>query len=338
MKATTFIGGATLAMVAGMVLGTATTGAEGCAAQAPIPIFDPLALVGGTVAQEPWLDPLVFFSDKAYVVAAVPGSDAGTTHAAFVGGNDSLIGYLKGSILPHVRPGIGWLKPPVVLFTLNTGGEATGVTLSGTSGNADLDARLVQVIEEMPTWSPATDATGAAIRQSFEFRVVQAACDQRTTTLKVSMYEVPLTDRKAALEHPYDLAFRIEQVGNDKYTLVTTMELHGGSFYVSPHAERDFKGKFRVEVANEDHVVMADDFTETPRSMEVVDPHPFVDGPVNWVNVDTKYEHRLTVISKEDFEVGGKYVFTIEPKCTLEQVPFLIKQRAGVLTIEKWKC
>ena len=36
------------------------------------------------------------------------------------------------------------------------------------------------------------------------------------------------------------------------------------------------------------------------------------------------------------FRVGD--VFTIEPKCTLEEVPFLIKQRSGVLTIEKWKC
>ena len=339
MKATTLVGGMSLVLVATAILGTSATLPEGCGARAAaVPFFDPLKNGRAATVQEPWLDPLVFFSDKAYVVQAVPRNGAGITEAAFVGGNEGLVGYLKGNILPQIRPGIGWLKPPVVQFNLNEEGGAIDVVLTGTSGNVELDARLVQVVEQMPRWIPARDAKGNAIQQAFAFNVVQAGCDQQPPTLEVSMYAVPLTDRKAALEHPYDLDFRLEKTGADTYALITTMELHGGSFYVSPCAKRDFKGKFRVEVANEDHVALAADFTETPRSAEVIDLHPFVEGPVNWVNVNTTYEHRLTVSSKEDFELGGKYVFVIEPKCTLEQVPFLIKQRSGVLTIEKWKC
>lgn len=342
MKAAMFIGGATLALVAGAILGTTGTGHEGCVSQAAVvPLFDPMVLIGGGAVQEPWLDPMVFFSDKAYVIDAVPGTEAGIAHAAFAGGRDSLVSYLKHNILPHVRPGIGWLKPPVVGSTLNEDGHATAVALTSTSGNAALDARLVRVVEKMPHWNPARDADGKAIRESFEFRVVQAGCggpQQTPPTLKVSMYDVPLTDRNAALEHPYDIGFRLEKTGADTYALITTVELHGGSFYVSPHARGDFKGKFRVEVAHNDHVSLADDFIEDPRSTPVIDLHPFIEGEVNWVNVDTRYEHRLTISSTDDFEVGGKYLFVIEPKCTLEQVPFLIRQRSGVLTIEKWKC
>ncbi len=342
MKATTIIGGVTVILVAGALVGTIVHGSEVGAAQAAITVFDPLAAGHGAMVQEPWLDPSVFHSDKAYMVAAITSqTDAGASDASFIGGDDRLVAHLKERIVPHVVAGIGWLKPPVVHFVVDEQGAATRVQLVKTSGNEGLDAQLLRAVSGMPRWNPAEDAGGRTVAQAFEFKVVQAACDQQATaapTLKVSMYDVPLTDREAAMKHPYDIEFELKQTGADMYTLITTIKLHGGSFYVSPNARRDFKGKFHVEVANHDHVVLEDGFAETPRSMEVVDPHPFIDGTVNWVNVDTRYEHMLTVNSSEDFEIGGKYRFTIEPKCTLEEVPFMIRQRAGVLTIEKWKC
>ena len=173
------------------------------------------------------------------------------------------------------------------------------------------------------------------------------ACAEKATTtliqpttpvLKVSMYDIPLIDREAALNHPYDLDFELEKRADDKYDLITSMKLFGGSFYVSPHSTRDFTGKFRIEIAPNDSLKMGDDFKETPRSKEVIDPHQFVNGPVNWVKEDTKYEHRLNVKSQEDFDIGGKIIFTIEPKCTLEEIPLMFKYRSGVLTVEKWKC
>ena len=42
--------------------------------------------------------------------------------------------------------------------------------------------------------------------------------------------------------------------------------------------------------------------------------------------------------SKEDFDIGGKIIFVIEPKCTLEEIPLMFKYRSGVLTVEPWKC
>lgn len=342
MKAATIIGGATIILVAGALVGTLLNGPQESAAQAAVTVFDPFTSGSGPAVQEPWLDPSVFFSDKAYVVAAIASqTDAGATDASFIGGSDRLVAHLKERIVPHVVPGIGWLKPPVVRFMVDEQGAATQVELVATSGNEALDAQLLRAVSGMPRWNPAKDADGTAVAQAFEFKVVQAACGQQTTvapTLKVSMYDVPLTNREAAMKHPYDIEFEVKQAGPNTYTLITTMKLHGGSFYVSPNARRDFKGKFHVEVADRKHVVLEDGFMETPRSTEVIDPHPFIDGTVNWVSVDTRYEHTLTVTSKEDFEIGGKYRFTIEPKCTLEEVPFLIKQRAGVLTIGKWKC
>lgn len=343
MKGRTIIGAATLVLIAGAILGYSATVPEDCTARAADSFsdFDPFKTPRSDKAQEPWLDPFVFISDKAYVVQA--STSTGTvpaSEATFPGGQTELVSYLKANTLPHVSKGIGWLKPPMITFTITAQGGTEDVVLVGSCRNAPLDTRLIAVIENMPKWKPAKDANGRAIAQAFDFHVVQAACDQKPPPAirSVSMYDVPLTDSAAAMDHPYDLHFRLEKAGGNRYTLITSMDLHGGSFYVSPNSTRDFKGKFHVEVADLGHVVLEESFKEIPRSIEVIDLHLFVNGPVDWVNTDTKYEHTLTVTTKEDFDIGGKYQFTIEPKCTMEIIPFLIKQRSGVLTIEKWKC
>ena len=63
-----------------------------------------------------------------------------------------------------------------------------------------------------------------------------------------------------ALDEPYDLNFSVEQTSDGQYALVATMELFGGSFYVSPHSTGDFKGKFRVEVAPNKDLEIGTDF------------------------------------------------------------------------------
>jgi hypothetical protein len=162
--------------------------------------------------------------------------------------------------------------------------------------------------------------------------------EQDVNAQSLSMYDSPLIDAEVALKKPYELNFEVEKVGDVGYQMIATIKLFGGSFYVSPHSTTDFKGKFRIEIAPNENLILGNDFVETPRSKEVIDPHPFVDGPVNWVSVDTKYEYPLIIRSEEDFDIGGKIIFTIEPKCTLEEIPVMFKFRSGVLTVEPWKC
>lgn len=344
MKAMTLIGGATLAVVAVMSMCSHGEGVQGCGVpvKAAAPVFNPFHLPGAAFVQEPWLDPLVFFSNKAYVVEALPSrTEAITTDAVFVGGTDSLVSYLKGSILPHIQPGIGWLKPPVVHFTLNEGGDATDVTLVGTSGHSDLDVQLLRVIAEMPRWTPAKGVNDGAMDQAFAFRVVQGGCAPPPPGLPArgaGTAQLPVTDTTIGQEHPYDLAFTLEQASDNSYTLVTTVKLHGGSYYGSPNCTRDLKGKFHVELADQKRIVLAEGMKEVALAVEEVYYHPFVHGQVEWVRVDTRYEQRLTVTTREDLEVEGLYRFTIEPRCTMEEIPFVIRQRGGRLTIERVGC
>ena len=165
--------------------------------------------------------------------------------------------------------------------------------------------------------------------------------DKRTCglqALEVSMYESPLIDHDVAINHPYDVDFKIEKSENGGFNLVTLIQLHGGSFFVSPNTGKGFKGKFRIETAPNNNLSIGSDFVETPRTKTVLDPHRFVHDPVNWVTEDTRYDYPLILNTEEDFEIGGKLIFVIEPKCTLEEIPLMFKYKDGVLTVEKWKC
>ncbi|MBL4585929.1 MAG: hypothetical protein JKX84_02560 [Flavobacteriales bacterium] len=162
--------------------------------------------------------------------------------------------------------------------------------------------------------------------------------DPSIPVLWVSMYDSPDIDHTIALSHPYDVEFNVETTSEGQFKLVTSMKLHGGSFYVSPHTGTGFTGKFRVEVAPNDDLSIGTDFIETPRTTTVIDPHRFVHDPVNWVTEDTKYDHPLILNTQEDFMIGGKLIFVIEPKCTLEEIPIIFKYKDGVLTVEKWEC
>jgi len=175
-----------------------------------------------------------------------------------------------------------------------------------------------------------------------ELRVQQYPKLDKTTcnprVLKVSMYDSPLIDHEIAKNHPYDVDFVVDKSANGEFSLVTSMKLFGGSFYVSPHTKSDFAGRFRIEVAPNTILSIGAHFLETPHSQTVIDPHQFVHGPVNWVTEDTQYIHSLYLKTEDDFEIGGKLIFVIEPKCTLEEVPVMFKYKNGVLTVEKWKC
>ena len=98
-----------------------------------------------------------------------------------------------------------------------------------------------------------------------------ASIESTAPVLKVSMYDVPLSDRARAINNPYELTYEVKKTGKDQYSLITTMKLFGGSFYVSPHSTRDFSGKFRIEVAPNENL------KDFPNSNSPITPPPIAD-------------------------------------------------------------
>ena len=134
--------------------------------------------------------------------------------------------------------------------------------------------------------------------------------------------------------HPYEIKLEINQLQNEVYDFAISMLLNDGSFYVSPNAKRDFKGKFTIIMNDSSTLLPISKLKETPLSIEEFDPHPFVNGKVNWVRENTTYNQKLQRTSEKDFMVFGMIQFTIEPRCTLEKIPFSIKYSDGEMKVQ----
>jgi TonB family protein len=169
-----------------IVIITVAMAATGCGQTPPLEdasaaampnVFDPMVQPKDTLPREPFLDPISFFSDQAYVVRTHAESAAPVdTDAGFVGGDDRMVSYIKEKVLAFVAPGIGWLKPPALNFTVDAHGRTEDVKLIKSSGNVELDHLLIQLFVDMPVWEPATDANGERVKQAFEFTVGSGGC------------------------------------------------------------------------------------------------------------------------------------------------------------------
>lgn len=141
-------------------------------------------------------------------------------------------------------------------------------------------------------------------------------------------------DRDAFVDDTYNLDLELELLENDRYRIVATMELDSGSWFVSPYCADKYSGHFSVTLKDNENLYMDNAFVETPGSVAQFDC--WKKGMGNFVTESTSYTYDLTVNSKDDFKVLGMVRFVIEPKCTLEEIPFSISSQGGKLTIQQY--
>lgn len=173
--------------------------------------------------------------------------------------------------------------------------------------------------------------------QSDKAQSPQIAANMETPIVGPMNDVKPLPAIKVSSE-PYELKMKMNELENDLFELELNMILHNGAHFVSPNAKRAFKGKFTVQLDDSDKLVPVSELIENPRSVEEYDPHPFVNGNVNWVREDTKYTLKLERKAEEYFSLKGFIQFTIEPRCTLEKIPIIIKNVKGKLRVELFQC
>lgn len=135
------------------------------------------------------------------------------------------------------------------------------------------------------------------------------------------------------VDDPYTLTLEMDTTDKNEHSLIVSIDLHDKSFFVSPHSNGNFLGRFALSLDETKNLVMKDSIVEFPKSLESLDP--WSEGWVNFVKRNTTYTQKLTIDSQKDFEVAGLIKFVIEPRCTMEKVKFVISQRSGVLSVEK---
>ncbi|WP_026703411.1 hypothetical protein [Flavobacterium soli] len=156
-------------------------------------------------------------------------------------------------------------------------------------------------------------------------------------TVQDSVYVEPthFSDDLVRDDALYSSLIRVDKQNSDEYVLSVQMNLKKNAYFVSPNAKRDFSGKFMLVLDEPGKIQTNGNLIETPLSKEELDKG---EGLVNWVRKNTHYKQRLKVLSDENFEVRCYIQFTIEPRCTLEKVPFILLQKDGKLSLNMEGC
>lgn len=108
-----------------------------------------------------------------YYLTVVP-----ETVCSYSKGKEALLEYLKKGSAKEVDE-IDWaqLEPGRIKFTISKKGAVTKVALSSTCGDDAVDARMQELIENMPgKWKPAKDARGHAVAQELVFFYGEQGC------------------------------------------------------------------------------------------------------------------------------------------------------------------
>jgi hypothetical protein len=101
-----------------------------------------------------------------YYVTVIPEKEAG-----YVAGKNALITYLRESCKTHTIFIVEeQLRPAQVGFTITKEGKVSNVKLLSSSGYANIDPVLVDLIANMPgEWTPAENANGEKVDQELVF-------------------------------------------------------------------------------------------------------------------------------------------------------------------------
>ncbi|MCF8258801.1 MAG: hypothetical protein K9J06_14700 [Flavobacteriales bacterium] len=145
--------------------------------------------------------------------------------------------------------------------------------------------------------------------------------------------EVDAREVQMLAPDPYTLTLRTEESAQGGYRLVTHVALDSGSWFVSPYSAQGYQGYFNVSLKENDSLHLGT-FIEMPRSVPQRDK--WQGGMSNFVEQNTSYSYDMTVNSEEDFKILGMVRFVIEPKCTLEEIPFSISHQSGELMVQKY--
>lgn len=96
--------------------------------------------------------------------------------AEFPGGYERLIAYFEDNLRQYEGKQPDDLNLMGIKFSIGEDGQAEGIHESRTSGDEEVDRYMVEMVKNMPAWTPAEDAGGKPVKQSFELIYGMPGC------------------------------------------------------------------------------------------------------------------------------------------------------------------
>ncbi|MEE9348676.1 MAG: hypothetical protein V3U80_01360 [Flavobacteriaceae bacterium] len=136
----------------------------------------------------------------------------------------------------------------------------------------------------------------------------------------------------------YNLKIEVKKTEDNIFNLVISVDLKNGGYYVSPNTKKDYKGKFYTDFGSYKDVSFKGELQENKLEKSTTDPFPNVEDPENNVFENAIFTQELNLKTTDEFFVMGRIQFVIEPRCTMEQIPFMITFKNGKMIVTEAKC
>lgn len=172
------------------------------------------------------------------------------------------------------------------------------------------------------------------IAVSFLFLSVIFMANLHFSSQKNALEVIKEFETKLTNDH-FDISFQIEEINNDLFSLVVTIDLPEESYVVSPFSKDNTYGHFNISITDIGNIVRDETLMENPPSVEEFDP--VLNEHVNIVRRKTIYNQNIHILTKGDFEASGLVWFVLEPSCVPYDVEFMISRKSGQLEIRKTK-
>lgn len=164
---------------------------------------------------------------------------------------------------------------------------------------------------------------------------------QSQTQLSTKKATTLETYKEVIVNHEdYTLNISLENTNSNNPVLVIVMELKNKAHFISSMEKKEFSEKFYFDFGSYKDLAFDGKATEIPTAKaKILYPNfkPYGEG-ILWVIENTIYRQPLHLKNKNDFEVFGRVRFTIEPRCTLEEIPFAISYKDGKMVFIEPKC
>ena len=133
-------------------------------------------------------------------------------------------------------------------------------------------------------------------------------------------------------DEPYSIDFSIEELNDSVFNLRALIKIDSLS-YMTSIVNKTMSGIFKVRFM--DSLVLNSNYNLIEKACPVVTNFVWSNAPQKVIIGKVEYIQKLTVNARNKFIAKGEIQFVIEPRCTLEKVPFTLFYNNGNIKIKK---
>jgi len=131
---------------------------------------------------------------------------------------------------------------------------------------------------------------------------------------------------------PYSISLSVEQLNDSMYSLHAKIKIDSIS-YMMPIVNKTMTGIFKVKFL--DSAVMNSNYNLIEKACPVVMNYVWSNPPHKVIKGKVEYVQKFSIRTQTDFVSKGVIQFVIEPRCTLEKIPFVLSYKNGILKVKK---